>query len=54
VTDVRCAWCGATAAELPVSWTTSLERDGARSYCERCSREHLRSIEGRLDAEWWS
>ncbi|CAL9444847.1 hypothetical protein SUDANB54_02317 [Streptomyces sp. enrichment culture] len=22
-------------------------------YCERCSRENLRAIEGRLDSQWW-
>jgi hypothetical protein len=52
--DVACAWCGATAAGgPPLTWVSSAERDGVRWYCERCARENLRSIEGRLDAEWW-
>jgi hypothetical protein len=51
---VTCSWCGATAAAMPLTWTTSTERDGRlRRYCEACAREHLRSIEGRLDSEWW-
>lgn len=54
---VTCAWCGATAPssteEPPLLWTSSVERGGVRWYCERCSREHLRAIEGRLDGEWW-
>jgi hypothetical protein len=50
---VTCAWCGTTAPELPITWTRSAERGGEKVYCDRCSRENLRAIEGRLDAEWW-
>ena len=51
---VTCSWCGAAADPMPLTWTSSTERDGrVRLYCERCSRENLRSIEGRLDSEWW-
>ncbi|MFF0010131.1 hypothetical protein [Streptomyces sp. NPDC005374] len=48
-----CARCG-TRAEGPVlTWTCSLE-DGDRQYfCDVCSRENLRAIEGRLDSAWW-
>jgi hypothetical protein len=38
---------------LPLTWATSDENDKRRVYCERCSREHLRSIESKLDSEWW-
>lgn len=24
-----------------------------RIYCDTCSREHLRAIEGKLDSGWW-
>lgn len=54
-----CAWCGAQAPDgmHPLTWTTSVEGSGAaavtRLYCDRCSREHLRGIEGKLDAAWW-
>jgi hypothetical protein len=52
---VACAWCGTLAEgeEPPLTWSTSVERGVLRCYCERCSREHVRSIEGRLDADWW-
>ncbi|MFF5576431.1 hypothetical protein ACFZDB_09040 [Streptomyces luteogriseus] len=52
-----CARCGtsaeAQAGAPPLTWTYSVE-DGARRYfCETCSRDNLRSIEGRLDSDWW-
>ncbi|MFF5884215.1 hypothetical protein [Streptomyces sp. NPDC012589] len=50
---VLCARCGAAADGPPASWTLSVEADVRRHYCEVCSRENLRAIEGRLDAEWW-
>jgi DNA-directed RNA polymerase subunit RPC12/RpoP len=50
---VTCGRCGATAEELPLTWTISAERERTVYYCDRCSRENLRSIEGRLDSEWW-
>ncbi|MEU4465115.1 hypothetical protein AB0G20_15590 [Streptomyces sp. NPDC024017] len=52
-----CARCGTTADVLtegpPLTWTYSVEDGARRSYCETCSRENLRSIEGRLDSDWW-
>jgi hypothetical protein len=51
---VSCAACGATAPQLPLTWTTSLERGAQRYYCDHCSRENLRAMEGRLDSEWFS
>lgn len=49
-----CAWCGTTGSGAALlTWTSSVERDGTRWYCAACSREHLRSIEGKLDSEWW-
>lgn len=50
---VTCARCGLTVDELPLSWSTSLERGRTVYYCDRCSRENVRAIEGRLDSEWW-
>ncbi|MCO4698069.1 hypothetical protein LRR80_04140 [Streptomyces sp. RO-S4] len=48
-----CARCGLRAAAPQPTWTLSVE-DGARlHHCERCSRENLRAIEGRLDSRWW-
>jgi hypothetical protein len=53
---VTCAWCGAVAdgGAPPLTWSTSLERGAVRHYCDRCSREHVRDIEGKLDSAWWS
>lgn len=48
-----CALCGATVEEVPLTWTSSVERGRKLYYCERCSRENVRAIEGRLDAEWF-
>ena len=42
-----------TQAGLP--WTWSVGRDDGREtvLCDVCTREHARSIEAKLDAEWW-
>ena len=42
-----------TSDEVPFTWITSVENGKRRVYCERCSRDHLRSIESKLDSEWW-
>jgi hypothetical protein len=52
-TDVACAWCGTTVTEVPLTWSTSTERGRLLYYCDRCSREHLRAMEGKLDADFW-
>jgi hypothetical protein len=36
-----------------LTWTTSVEGGRRRSYCDVCSREHLRAMEGKLDSEHW-
>lgn len=51
--SVTCARCGTVAVELPLTWSSSAERRGTLYYCDRCSRENLRAIEGRLDEQWW-
>ncbi len=50
-----CAFCERVAPgeTLPLTWTTSVENGQTLVYCDRCSRENVRSIEGRLDNEWW-
>ncbi|HVL17095.1 MULTISPECIES: hypothetical protein [Streptomyces] len=48
-----CARCGARAEGPQPTWTFSVENGAARHYCEPCSRDNLRAIEGRLDARWW-
>jgi hypothetical protein len=36
-----------------MTWVISVENGRRRVYCDRCSREHLRAIESKLDSEWW-
>ncbi|MFB7595908.1 hypothetical protein [Streptomyces sp. NPDC056160] len=50
---VSCARCGTSAQEPPPTWACSVENGVRRYFCDACSREHLRSIEGRLDSAWW-
>ncbi|MEU7426583.1 MULTISPECIES: hypothetical protein [unclassified Streptomyces] len=49
-----CARCGAPADGTPsVTWTCSVENGVRQYFCDTCSRENLRAIEGRLDSSWW-
>jgi hypothetical protein len=38
---------------VPLGWVVSVEAGRTRTYCETCAREYLRSIEAKLDSEWW-
>ena len=40
-----------SAARL--TWVLGVEKGRQVWTCDRCSREHLRSIEGKLDSAWW-
>ena len=51
---VTCALCGETEPSLPLGWSTSFERGRTVHHCAACAREHVRSMEGKLDSEWWS
>ncbi|HSS68979.1 MAG TPA: hypothetical protein VLK34_10540 [Nocardioidaceae bacterium] len=44
---------GSADDDLPLTWATSVENGKARVYCDECARTNLRSIESKLDAEWW-
>ena len=50
-----CDFCGHQEADdtQTLTWSTSVENGRTRYYCEQCSREHLRAMEGKLDSEWW-
>ncbi|HYJ69924.1 MAG TPA: hypothetical protein VEX15_19900 [Nocardioidaceae bacterium] len=49
-----CAFCGRVAGDsLPLTWATSIENGRQLVYCEQCSRDNVRGIEGRLDNAWW-
>ena len=51
---LTCEMCGRRAEEADtLTWTTSVEHGRRRWFCAECSREHLRSIEGKLDSEFW-
>jgi hypothetical protein len=54
-TPVICATCGAVAASdpPPLTWSAGIERGRRLWACERCMRENIRSIEGKLDSAWW-
>ncbi|NEB05713.1 hypothetical protein [Streptomyces sp. SID13726] len=48
-----CARCGTRAEGPQPTWTCSLENGDRQYFCDACSRENLRAIEGRLDSAWW-
>ena len=50
-----CDFCGRQEGDAArtLTWSTAVENGRQRTYCEVCSREHLRSMEGKLDSEYW-
>ncbi|MFF5894799.1 hypothetical protein ACFY8O_02625 [Streptomyces argenteolus] len=52
---MRCARCGTTAEGEgpPPTWLCSVENGTRQYFCDACARAHIRSIESRLDADWW-
>ncbi|MFD7433522.1 hypothetical protein [Streptomyces sp. NPDC059861] len=50
---VVCARCGTPARTPQPTWTCSVENSTRQYFCEGCSRQNLRAIEGRLDSAWW-
>lgn len=50
-----CDFCGRTESDptRTLTWSTAVENGRHRSFCDTCSREHLRSMEGKLDSEFW-
>jgi len=49
-----CDFCGTSVeGDAPLTWTTAVERGRTKTFCDRCSREHLRAMESKLDTEWW-
>jgi hypothetical protein len=59
-----CGFCGKSSTspaagpvpaddEIPLTWVTSVENGKVRVYCDECARTNLRSIESKLDSEWW-
>jgi hypothetical protein len=51
-----CATCGRTApaeGEALLTWARGVELGRDVWTCDVCSRQYLRSIEGKLDSDWW-
>jgi len=60
--DETCAMCARVAdaavdGDPPLAWSADLvdTRRGQRTrwICPTCTRTHVRSIEAKLDQEWW-
>ena len=51
-----CDFCGCHEADPQrlLAWTTAVERGRAKSFCEACSRRYVRSMEAKLDSDWWA
>ena len=50
-----CDFCGKQAEDeaTTLTWSVAVENGRPRTFCETCSREHLRAMESQLDSEWW-
>jgi hypothetical protein len=50
-----CDFCGTQESDeaKTLTWTVAVENGRRRTFCDTCSRDHLRAMEGKLDSEWW-
>ncbi len=50
---ITCDACGGARDEEqpPLTWSLSVERGRVQRYCEPCTRQNLRDLEGKLDLE---
>ncbi|GAB2671097.1 hypothetical protein GCM10009743_54170 [Kribbella swartbergensis] len=55
VIRATCSLCGrqAETEEPPLTWLISVENGRKLLYCDRCTRENVRNIEGKLDSVYW-
>lgn len=44
---------GPGEGDPPLAWSSEPGPDGLRWACPVCTRDHVRSIEGKLRQEWW-
>lgn len=51
---LTCAMCARRSSRADaVAWSREVTGRGVQWLCERCTRENLRSIEGRIDEAAW-
>ena len=52
---VTCDFCGTSVADdvPPLAWSVAREDGAVKRYCERCTRDNLRAMEGKLDSTYW-
>jgi len=43
-----------TPEAVPLGWSTADAGGDVTLLCPRCTREHVRDIEAKLDEEWWA
>jgi len=48
-----CGACGITVDVRPATWSMQVSERGVQWLCDTCTRQNLRSIEGKLDEAWW-
>ena len=52
-----CSLCGTTVETegdaSPLGWAMTVDGKRVTYQCAACAREHIRSIEAKLDEEWW-
>jgi ribosomal protein L37E len=50
-----CDFCGRQEADeaRTLTWSTAVEHGRTKTFCDTCSREHLRAMEGKLDSDFW-
>ncbi len=51
---VTCGYCGMVeTGGAPPTWSMQTSERGVQLICADCTRANLRSIEGKLDTDWW-
>lgn len=52
---MTCDFCGRVAEDeaATLTWSTAVEQGRRKTFCDDCSRRHLRAMEGKLDSEYW-
>ncbi len=50
-----CDLCGKVGEgdEPPLTWSLTVENGRSLRYCDRCTRDNVRAIEGKLDSTYW-